>query len=279
MEDLSRPHLSIPFGSQFSQLQLQAINEAKAHRNELHALAQRVNRITVDTFIPHTYICSEPGFGKTHTVSEVLENSGLDFRKISGKVTLFSFAIQLAVLNYNIPAGKRVVIFVDDCEGLLSSNESLEVLKGVLFAKTLCYTTGANLESYDERFRDAIAYHQNDGPGFTVPTDRFLFIFTSNVRLPSEDKTIRDGHLKALKDRFHYRELHLSATAKWGIAMIVLAKMNVSETVKCEIAEFTWEYKHSLLDFSIRLIQRLVDNANEYPEQYRILWEANIKNS
>ena len=260
-------------------------------RNRMVQIVNRAIETPFDSKFPHTYLYSMPGYGKTHTVESQLSNSGTEYLRVSGSTSLFAFGVQLAVINHMTPKDERIIISVDDCDGILKSEENCNVMKNVL-GGLRAFTYEKNLQSQIATLSDlqqqAIESHQDPTKmGFVVPTDRFKFIYTSNFPLPSADdvKDIRNRggknmlqvHRNAIRDRVKYSDIHLSDDEQWGLAADVLINhLNVGHAtpkVKQEVLDFTWKHWGHMTERSIRTIEKMVDTVLETSDNYVDAWE------
>jgi len=145
--------------------------------------------------------------------------------------------------------------------------------------------------------QEAIKHFQGEGKmGFCVPTDKMVFVFASNFKLPVDDE-VRDArnkgkskmvllaHKNAIRSRCRVADFDLSWEDHWGwIADVVLNtscldSWNVSTEEKQIILDFLWHFWDKLTERSIRLIEKMAVSMREHTEAYRITWELDyLKN-
>lgn len=275
----------------FTKKQEHFIEMGALKRNRLVQLADKAAQATLDSKYRHTYIYSPPGLGKTHTVEKAVENTGVNFVTISGNISMFSFGIQLAVTNHVIPKDEQVVVVVDDCDEILKNEINVNIMKNVLSGKEV-YSYEKSLQSQWNNLSDlqkeAVEKHSSPSRmGFVVPTNRFVFIFTSNFKLPTDDdvKTARDkgqakanmkAHLNAIRSRCKPADFELTDDEQWGwIADVILNTNCVNLTYEDKIILLDWMYNNweDMKERSIRTAEKMAEVIIEDPTGYRDTWE------
>lgn len=272
--------------------QLKSIDSGFQIRNRMKTIIQRAVDTPFDSKFPHTYMFSLPGYGKTHTVMDVLNQTGVDYYSVTGSTSMFAFGVSLAVINHLTPKDKNIIISVDDCDGILNNETNCNIMKNVLSGhREWNYEKNLNslIKTLSEVQQEAIEAHMVDTRmGFVVPTKRFKFIFTSNFPLPDHDtvKDLREKggaknmlyvHRNAIRDRVKYSDIHLSWSEQWGlVADILINQLNydfATVKVKQEILDFTWKHWEKMNERSIRTIEKMLDCVNESPNDYKECWE------
>jgi hypothetical protein len=274
-----------------SRTQLQHIENGAAKRNRLKKLSEKASQANVDSKFPHTYIYSPPGLGKTFTVTKAVEEAGIENYVISGNQSMFAFGIQLAVINHFTPKEQSVVIIVDDCDEILKNAQNINIMKNVLSGNKV-YSYEKSLQSQWNNLSDvqkqAIEAHSDDSKmGFNVPTDRFIFIFTSNFKLPTEDevksarekqqaKAVLLGHLEAIRSRCRPADFELDDNEKWGwIADCILNEdcLDISEDDKIILLDWMYNNWDNMNERSIRTAEKMAETMIDDPTGYRDDWE------
>lgn len=275
----------------FSRTQIQAIENGAAKRNRLKKLAEKAAKSSLDTSYPHTYIYSPPGLGKTFTINKALEDAGIEHYTISGNISMFSFGINLAVINHLIDKETPVVIVVDDCDEILKNAANINIMKNVLSGNKV-YSYEKSLQSQwsnlSELQQKAIEAHSDDNRmGFEVPTDRFIFVFTSNFKLATDDevriarergqqKAVLLGHLNAIRSRCKPADFELDDNEMWGwIADTILNEDCLSITDEEKIILLDWMYNNwdDMKERSIRTAEKMAECMIDDPTGYRDDWE------
>jgi hypothetical protein len=277
-----------------------AIEMGKSHRERLTQLVQRIAIKNEEDKYPHLYIYSPPGLGKTYTIKQFLQNQDLDYYEVTGNVSMFAFGIQLAVINYQNPERKPVIIFVDDTDVLFASESSCNTMKNVLtgsrnftYEKSLASQRG----NLSEIQRDAIEHFNEFGKmGFTVPTHNMVFVFASNFKLSDDDdlriarergrgRFIMVSHRYAIRTRCNVADFDITGAEQWGwIADVAyntscLEVFQVDDLSKKEILNFMWVYWDRLTERSVRLIEKMAVTMKEFPTSYERVWEIDyLKN-
>jgi hypothetical protein len=245
----------------------------------------------------HGYIYSPPGIGKTFTIQQQLDKSKIKYIKITGNISMYAFGIQLCVINYHNPERENIVVFVDDCDSLFSTEENCNMMKNVLDG-TKRFTYEKSLQSQwpslSEIQKESVEYHKHeDKMGFDVPTDTMTFIFASNFKLPVDDdikrvkskttaKSILLSHKNAIRSRCTVGDFDLNNAELWGwisdvaLSTDCLSQYEISDQEKLEILDFVWFNWDSLTERSIRLLEKMAVIINEYPDEYNTIWEIDF---
>jgi hypothetical protein len=280
----------------FSTKQNQFIQNGAAKRKRLIQLAEKAASSNLASKYRHTYIYSPPGLGKTYSVEKAVAKTGIDYHTISGNISMFSFGIALAVINYSIEEGKPVVIIVDDCDEILKGEANINIMKNILSMKN-CYAYEKSLQNQwnnlSELQQIAVEAHSSENQmGFTVPTDRFMFIMTSNFKLPTDDDVLvaeakgknveKKRHLNAIRSRFKTADFDLNSDEHWGwIADVVLNEKCVDLDKESKVILLDWMQSNwdDMTERSIRTAEKMAESMIDDPTAYRDNWEIDyLKN-
>jgi hypothetical protein len=281
----------------FSTKQKQAIQNGALKRSRLKRVAQKAASPGAKVTFPHTYIFSPPGLGKTFTVERSLDTTGMPWYPISGNISMFAFGISLAVIAYSDPTSPQIVINIDDCDEILKNETNCNIMKNVLVgSKTYKYEKSlqSQLKNMSDTQQAAIEHHSTpDKMGFEVPCDRFIFIFTSNFKLPSDDdvkdarerglqKSVLMGHRNAIRSRCQTNDFDLDWEEQWGwIADVVLnegcldSKLDTEEE-KMLLLDWMYNNWDAMTERSIRTAEKMADIMVEDPTGYRDTWEIDF---
>jgi hypothetical protein len=216
---------------------------------------------------------------------------------VTGSVSMFSFGIQLAVINYSNPNQERLIVFCDDVDTLVATESSCNQLKSALHGPRR-FTYEKSLQSQwsnlSELQKEALMYHQEEGKmGFSVDCKSMSFILVSNIQLPTDDevriarekgkgKASLLAHKNAIRSRCMVQDFSLSNAELWGwIADVVLRtdcleQFDMSKDEKCIMLNFVWDNWEQLTERSIRLIEKMAIIKKEYPDSYDRVWEIDF---
>lgn len=277
--------------------QKQAIERGALKRKRLIRIAAKAANPSDKAKFPHTYIFSPPGLGKTYTVNQAIKLTGISFHEISGNISMFAFGVALSVINYLDKDSDKIVINVDDCDEILKNETNCNIMKNVL-AGSKTYKYEKSLQSQWKNLSDiqqaAIEAHQHsDKMGFEVPTDRFIFIFTSNFKLPEDDevkiarekgqsKAVLLGHKNAIRSRCQTNDFDMDWETQWGwIADVVLNEGAVDEFIETEEEKMIlldWMYNKwdKMTERSIRTVEKMAQAMEEDPTGYKDDWEIDF---
>ena len=272
-----------------------ALDKGKAQRKRLVHVVRKAVKSSPTAAYPHTYIYSPPGLGKTYTVNESLKEAGVPFFELSGAVSMFAFGVSLAVINFMAPKGQKIIISVDDCDGILKNEENINIMKNVLSGKRI-FAYEKSLQSQISNLtgiqQDAINFHSSDERmGFTVPTDNMIFIFTSNFRLPDDDevkdarekggsKNVLKVHRNAIRSRCKTMDFDLDKSEHFGWMADVMLTENLNsfldEEKKEIILNWVWDNWVSMTERSIRTLEKMAETMSEEPDDYEMSWEIDL---
>jgi hypothetical protein len=262
-----------------TQKQKEARQAAVRKQDALHNLARDISSGALRR---HAYVYSPAGLGKTHTVKSSLEQSNVNFKLISGSMSMPYFAVELATLNYQNQDQEEVLILVDDCDSMFLEVQFANTVKGVLERgkPTLQYNKygKAWINTLSEIQQEAIKFHSNsESMGFTVPTGRFRFCFLSNIKLPTKAEQRKTGigrsfelelHRSAIRSRCRTLDIEMSNELLWGwVANVVLdsealmddlGEDNYEENA-LRILEWLWTNRGQIKELSIRTAQKMAE--------------------
>jgi hypothetical protein len=268
-----------------------ALKKGQLIRKRLLKVVERAISSSQDAAYPHTYIYSPPGLGKTHSVNKFLKDSNILHFELSGAISMFAFGVSLATIRYNYPT-EKIIISVDDCDGIFKSEENLNIMKNVLsgfrsfsYQKSIQGLLG-NLTNMQEA---AIEHFSNDNQlGFQVPCENFIFIFTSNFKLPTDDevrsarekggnKNTRKVHLNAIRSRCKTMDFDLDKETHFGWLCDVLLNENIqpgiSNDQKNEILNWISLNWSEMTERSIRTLEKMAQSIVDEPEDYLTIWD------
>ena len=264
---------------QLSSKQQAAIQAGKSQRKHLIFATKQAAVSTEHEQPEHYYIFGPSGIGKTYWAEKAVEDYDVISRTVSGNVSMFAFAIQLAVIKYLYPE-KKVVIIIDDCDEILKDAKTINQMKELLGKNVLSYNKRFHINSVGEEGsleHSAVASFMREGVlGFSVPTDNFTFLITSNIQLPYDStaeelteknggidtsKSIRARHLAAIRSRVYPVDLNMTWEEKWGNLAYVMLEDNLCESCteedKLTILHYMWDNWNNMKETSIRTAEKM----------------------
>lgn len=273
---------------QLSSKQMAALEAGKSQRKHLIFATQQAALSTELEIPEHYYIYGPSGIGKTYQSEKAVGELDVVWRTVSGNVSMFAFAIQLAVIKHTNPQ-KKVVIIIDDCDEILKDAKTINQMKEVLGKNILSYNKRFHINSVGEEssleYQAVSSFIREGRLGFEVPLDNFTFLITSNIELPYDDtaekivkknggldssKSIRARHLAAIRGRVMPIDLNMTWQEKWGnLAFVLLEDELCSECTqeqKLTILHYMWDNWSNLKETSIRTAEkmsRIMQRANE----------------
>lgn len=186
----------------------------------------------------HTIIWSPPGAGKTFTVNQTIQASGIVPVKFHGRASMNAFVIKMAYEVCFNPADP-IIVWIDDCDTFFTESDALNVMKGVLDEdrNVLGWDVNMTIEiakaeksnnAQDQMIAEALRRFQPPGSvGVEIPTDRCRFIITTNKKLATKQEAEQspkkmDEH--AVRDRVQWRSFDITSEEAWGwMASVILS--------------------------------------------------------
>lgn len=259
------------------------IKEGQMERQRFMDLSEDIKRISPKDSFPHFYIWSQAGLGKSYTVKSTFEKAGIkNYTIINGGLTMNGFINEIAVIVRQLKKNEHFYVYLEDCTGLFNNEENCNIMKNVLRdEKAISYHKNPTkiLGDATPVQREALNYFMSDNNGINIPTDRLIFIFTSNKKLPTQDeiRTRLDPDLYAIRSRVNPVDFFMKPTTMWGyITDIILTSPHIHKSipqkVKEEACQFLWDNWSSFNSRSIREMERMLEKYLKYPKDYLTKW-------
>lgn len=264
------------------------IKEGQLSRKKFQDLSEDLKRITPKDKFPHHYIYSQAGLGKSYTVKTTFEKNKIsNYTIFNGSISMNGLINQLSVIVMNLKKNQHHYIYLEDCTNLFRKEEDLNILKNVLNDER-CISYHKNptkiLNDATPTQREALKYFMSDINGIKIPTDKLIFILTSNRKLPTQDEIRNkiDEDLYALRSRFNTFDFYMKPTIMWGyITDVILNTSAVPKhiplKVKVDACQFMYDNWSSLNERSIRFVQKMIEKYEKYPKNYISKWENEFK--
>lgn len=244
-----------------------------------------------------TILAGTTGIGKTYNIEKAVNELGVISLTLKGNKSMFSFGADLMLLHSRIPKGQKMALIIDDCDSFFESKDNINILKGMTGdggTRQFQYGKKINEHSFTEAQLAIMPEYQTEGMhGFTVPTNDFIFIFTTNFNLPFESdakealeknvtaKANRLLDLAAIRSRFNVKDYQLDKITNWGwIAEVALydngLHMLQSEQERIILLDWMWNNWDNMTETNIRTIEKMAYEMIDYPNEYRDNWEADF---
>lgn len=241
----------------------------------------------------HYYIAGGSGVGKTSLIIRTAQELKKQLICIQSAASMNALTIQLAVASY-MSNGKKLHVFIDDCDSLFTDRVSLSVMKGVL-------DEDRNILAWNKNMTAAIAlFEKSENPadimkaralrnfqparsvGVEIPTDNMTFIVTSNHYLacanptPTKAKQIDEA---GIHDRVNYIGYPLNQDENWGWMASTALNENIhglSVTKKNIMLNWMFNNMAKLQSMSLRAIKDLAADMINHPDNFKDYWEARL---
>lgn len=212
-------------------------------------------------------VTGAPGVGKTYTVEQILEKSGVQHEIVRGALS----AVNLYKLAYRNRKPGNVVV-LDDADSIFNDEEALNLLKA------LSDTSSTRRVSWMKESQALV--------GDDVP-QQFEFegalIFISNLDFQTfvdEGKNKYAQHFEALMSRSLYLDLRLHSRNELGVWVEHIAKAgkifereDINKDTGTAILSFIRTNRESLRELSIRTLLKTCQLAKTHPTN----WERMAK--
>jgi len=266
----------------------------QAKRTRLKEMIDVTTQFNVADKFSSLYLVSDAGMGKSYTVNQQLEQSGIPYYNVTGSTSSFALGVKLACINYNNPDMENLIVSIDDCDDLVATSNSCNILKQMLDGKKeFNYERSllSQMQGFNEEQLAAINYYCQEGRmGFCVPVHNIRFIFASNIELPDDEKLkkVRSkgsnrsailSHRNAIRNRVINGNFILKPEEQFGWILDVvyntecLQNFNFNTIEKDKIMDFmkrNWSY---MPEHSIRTVEKLAQIMVSYPDRYEKIWE------
>lgn len=286
---------------QFSSAQKEAIRKGAQKRKSLireaSRAAQRAAGQETRTDYLDTILAGTTGIGKTYNVEKSIEDLGVPSLTLKGNKSMFAFGGDLMLLHSQMPKGTKLALIVDDCDSFFENKENINILKGMTGktgSRQFQYNKKINEHMFTEMQMAVMEQYQTPGMhGFTVPTDDFVFIFTTNFKLPYESdakeilekngpsgKANKQLDLAAIRGRFNVKDMFLQFEENWGwIAEVGLNDGGlemINEEQRMILLDWMYNNWNDMTETNIRTIEKMAYEMIDYPDEYRDNWEADF---
>jgi hypothetical protein len=249
-----------------------------------------------NNFGDHYMFSSKPGTGKTETVKRIAQKHGINLVRFDGSIGLFAFCADVATVLMNAPQDdSKIYCIFDDCDSLFEKGDNLNTIKGLFDAgrQSLTYrrTLNGQYSSLDDMQKMAIDNYKEEGrSGFSIPTERFVFITLTNKWFPGTDDidnatdTKKDYYngLAAIRRRVQYKQMDLANGVDWGYCAHVLINSDlaerfypeITEEQKIEILKFTSPTNNwnKLTERNLSVFEKMTKDMVRFPENYYDRW-------
>ena len=290
--------------------QKRAIEDGRSKRKRLIRTTKKASMNTIDSTYSnndfgivtkkkrHYYIYGPSGVGKTYNMEKAVKETGVKHFVISGNVSMWAFAVQLACIKGSLKNNEKVVVIIDDCDELLKDGKSVNQLKELLDKNQFSYNKKPQLHTLTSDYQLACVEQcmADDNLGFKVDCSDFTFVITSNIQLPfdstPEQMLEKNGgnltsrisyikHLTAIRGRMNTKDLSFTKEEKWGNIAIVLLEddgcPNLSEQQKIFLLQWMDYNWNDMTETSIRTAEKMADILTEEGQQNIVdAWECDF---
>lgn len=207
-------------------------------------------------------VTGAPGVGKTYTVENILEHSGVQHEIVRGSLS----AVNLYKLGYrNRKAGN--VIVLDDADSIFNDEDALNLLKA------LCDTSSTRRVSW---LKESLALAEDDIPQSYEFNGAIIFISNLDFQtFVDEGKNKYAQHFEALMSRSLYLDLRLHNRNELGVWVNHIAKNGkifereeIGAETGAAILRFIDTNRSKLRELSIRTLLKTCQLAKTNPNDW-----------
>jgi len=289
--------------------QKRAIEDGRSKRKRLIRITKKASTNTINSTDTtdgfgvvkkkrHYYIYGPSGVGKTYNMERAVKETGVKNFVISGNVSMWAFAVQLACIKVSLKNNEKVVVIIDDCDELLKDSRSVNQLKELVDKNMFSYNKKPQMHMLTSEFQVAAVEScmSDDGLGFKVDCSDFTFVVTSNIQLPFDStpaemleknggnltpRIVYMKHLTAIRGRMNTKDLSFTKEEKWGNIAIVLLEDNGCEQLTEQQKIFLLQWMDSnwneMTETSIRTAEKMADILIEEGEEDVVdAWECDF---
>ena len=277
--------------------QKSAMESGIAKRKRLIRTTRKAAEAAMNGKSKHYYIYGPSGIGKTYNMEKEIKKSGVPYYIISGNISMWSFAVNLACIKA-AHEDEKVVIVVDDCDELLKDGKSVNQMKELLDKGVFSYNKKPQMHMLGSDHQEECVkkFMSKDSLGFNIPCKNFTFVITSNFQLPydstPEEMLEKNGgqmtprigymkHLTAIRGSMLVKDIALSKEEKWGNIAEVLLNDNgcdeLNEQQKIYLLDFMWKNWDDMTETSIRTAEKMAYVLSEEGEEdIQDAWEIDF---
>lgn len=233
--------------------------------SERFSVLSRLTHGAVNGNIRSLVVSGAPGVGKSFTVENILNSSGVPFEIVSGGIS----AVHLYKLGYRMRKPGSVIV-LDDCDSIFTDEEAINILKA------MCDTSSVRKISW---LKDSPSLTKDDE---NIPTDYDFegsIVFISNLDFSAfveENRNKFSQHFEALISRAFYLDLRLhkrDEIAVWINHVATSAKIflreGITEDDGFQALQFISEYRHKIRVLSIRTLVHLTKLIKSEPDTWQ----------
>lgn len=258
--------------------------------------ADMEDALTNNLFGDHYIVSSKPGTGKTEIMKRLCKHLGIDMIKFEGSQGLFAFCADVATILLMAPKDDSPIYCqFDDCDSLFTAGDNLNTIKGLFDQgrQVLAYRRqlGPQYAALSDTQKAAIdSFREETRGGFSIPTDRFVFITLTNKEFPSTDKieSATDSKkeyltgLNAIRRRVQYKTMDLAPGVDWGYCCHILLTSDlverfypeITEDQKIEIIKFTSPTNNwsRIMERNLSTFEKMAKDMVRFPDNYYDRW-------
>lgn len=236
-------------------------------------MVKKVAGAVADGVIRGLVVSGPPGIGKSHEIEEVFSRRNA-FRTLADQAPLY-----IVISGNTSPLGlyktlwdyrdrKNTVIF-DDCDGILSDETSLNLLKAAL---------GSGARRQISWRSETRALSDNDIPN----TFEFCgsVIFLTNVNFNSTRESKIKTHLNAIQSRCHYLDLEIGTQKDMLLRIKQVVRDGMlnpyffTKEQQDELLAYVTDNVDMLNELSLRTVIKIADYMKAVPNEWRDFAEA-----
>lgn len=242
----------------------------------------------------HWYFVGGAGIGKSTVISSLAKQHKIPLVEFYGESSMNAFTVRLATAVY-LSKGKRIYVWIDDCDSIFKDQASLSVMKGALNVDRNVLQWNKNLITQITQYENSTnpneqliaealrSYQIKGGVGVCIPTDNVTFIIMSNHELAPSNPMPKSPRLideSTIRDRIHYKAFIPDKNTMWGWVAFCALKYplgGINKAMKHYLLDWMYENWDRLASTSLREINDLAADTINFPNDYPDYWENRLK--
>jgi hypothetical protein len=207
-------------------------------------------------------VTGAPGVGKTYTVEQILENSGVHHEIVRGSLS----AVNLYKLGWRNRNPGNVIV-LDDADSIFNDEDALNLLKA------LCDTSSTRRVSW---LKESLALAEDEVPQSYEFNGAIIFISNLDFQtFVDEGRNKYAQHFEALMSRSLYLDLRLHNRDELGVWVNHIAKAGkiferegIAANTGDAILKFIGSHRSNLRELSVRTLLKTCQLAKTHPHDW-----------
>lgn len=231
----------------------------------MQSLVASVSANVVNSLI----VSGAPGIGKSHTVEKTLleVNGGSEYNFVFHKGYLRASHLFRLLWENRYPG---MVIVIDDCDAIFNDETALNILKAALELKPSRHIGWGSEKEFSDQDGETI-------PRYFSYEGSIIFLTNKDIRGEIASNSKNAPHLSALESRSLLLDMKIKTKREYMIKIKqtveqgMLRQKGFSALDETQIMNFVEEYKDSLTELSLRMVEKIAALYRSNPSNWEKL--------